>query len=214
MSILQKKTIKLNDIEVIRLEDCQEHFDLFKEIFLDPEIMNTTMSFDGEPAPNDNESLKELFNEWIECNYFFDSTMSVIVKKNNNFCGLLLVRMYSKIDTQYIVEVGHFYKQEYQGKGIAILIANFISDNCFQSLPLYSSVCKIRMDNLLSQAVVVKNGFTLKNITKKNDIYICLYEKISTSKSIKIDHIKNLGYINMKEYIEESIVIQMQHLSN
>ena len=70
------------------------------------------------------------------------------------------------------------------------------------------------MDNLLSQAVVVKNGFTLKNITKKNDIYICLYEKISTSKSIKIDHIKNLGYINMKEYIEESIVIQMQHLSN
>ena len=88
MSILQKKTIKLNDIEIIRLEDCQEHFDLFKEIFLDPEIMKTTMSFDGEPAPNDNESLKELFNEWIECNYFFDSTMSVIVKKNNNFCGL------------------------------------------------------------------------------------------------------------------------------
>ena len=34
MSILQKKTIKLNDIEVIRLEDCQEHFELFKEICL------------------------------------------------------------------------------------------------------------------------------------------------------------------------------------
>ena len=198
MSILQKKTIKLNDIEVIRLEDCQEHFELFKEIFLDPEIMKTTMSFDGEPAPNDECVLRALFLERIKCNQVFDATISVIVKKNNHLAGLFLCKI---LDGNKQLEIGHYYKPLYFGSGISSLVGNYIIDEVFDNICIDNFIGYILIDNLSSQAIALKNVFKLKKIIKKNNIYMCVYQKNKENTGIKIDYIKNIGYGSIKNYI-------------
>ena len=174
MSILQQKTIQINDIELIRIENCQEHFELFKEIFLDPEIMKTTMAFDGKPAPNDECILRALFLERIKCNQVFDATISIIVKNNNNFLGLLMCQIEDKKihyikRSKYILEISNFYKQQYHGFGIAYKILKFMANNILTIDSVDKIIGKIRSDNLSSQAIALKSGFNaVTKILKKS----------------------------------------------
>lgn len=167
------------------------------------------MSFGGKPSPNDDTILKPLFHEWIECNEIFNETLSAIVTKEGQFCGIFLVRRYvdkSNSKVPQFLELGHFYKPKYHGSGIATIIGNKMINNCFNNKNVKAIIGKIKSDNFGSQAIAIRCGFRFHDIYEENNTQINIYKLTKEKYSNAPTNTKDIG-----KTISEYIAYSMQH---
>jgi len=139
------------------------------EIFLmrsDPE----NMKFIPRPLLQNHEDALAhiaMINDQIDANLGIN--WSVTVKGSDKMVGIM--GFYRTQFEHYRSEIGYMIHPDFHGQGIVTEAIKLLIDYAFSAMGLHSIVAVIDPDNLASEKVLQKNGFTKEAHFRENEFY-------------------------------------------
>lgn len=105
------------------------------------------------------------------------SRWGIFNAENNDFVGVCLARIFA--ENANAIEIGYMLKENYWGKGIGTQICKALADYCHSADPEKEIVALTHLDNIGSQKVLLKSGFSrLENLERENkELAYFLYSK-------------------------------------
>jgi ribosomal-protein-alanine N-acetyltransferase len=144
-------TLYKNDRIIIR-EFLPEELDLFLTLLEDPEVTRYLPAVTPERykqlfAAALEDYRKGLFSRW-----------GVWDAATNDFIGTCLVRPFVEVPGR--LEIGYTLAKAYRGRGIATMVSRALVEYCFTRTSIKDVVALTHPDNIGSQKVLEKTGFS------------------------------------------------------
>lgn len=149
--------MNLNSQNLVYIPLCEEHFQFYKIMEYDPEVMHF---YDRGVSKND-EDARKTFVKYIEYRKKFPELGAwSVFDSNKAFVGLaVIVHVESKPENK-IHEFGYRLVRNQWGKGHATEIAKALVEYAFSDLRLAEIYGTTKPDNFVSQKVLLKAGLT------------------------------------------------------
>ncbi|NIF05130.1 GNAT family N-acetyltransferase [Chryseobacterium sp. Tr-659] len=147
-----------NDTIIIR-EFTPQEFILFLNLF---ENENVTRYLPYKTPDEYKEMFEKALSEYTEGPF---SRWGIFNAKNNDFVGMCLARVF--LDNPEQIEIGYTLGENYWGKGLGTNVCKALLDYCLSLNYSKDIVAVTDLENIGSQKVLIKNGFTrIENLVR------------------------------------------------
>lgn len=159
------------DDTIIIREFTPQEFGLFSSLFENP---NVTRYLPYKTPDEYKEMFEKALADYKEGPF---SRWGIFNAQNNEFVGMCLARIF--LDNPDQLEVGYTLAENYWGKGLGTQVCKALVNHCLSSDDQKDIVAVTDLDNIGSQKVLKKSGFSrIENLVRENsELAYFLFQK-------------------------------------